>query len=299
MDHWLLSDLATFAAIVEQGSLRGAARVLGVKPATVSYRLKKLESSVGTTLLLRSTRSIELTEAGRRLLQRGRPALAELVAALQDARDQLTSPRGTLRLTLSHVAFRYALADHMAAFLAAYPEIELDLCFDDATVDLAKGGFHAGIRVGNLLDPMMIAVRLTGPRRIAHFAAPHYLERKGRPRVPNDLLNHDCIRYRLITSGELAEWEFQGKKGPTTINVGGRIIVNNTTAQVDAAVLGLGIAWMAEKMVRQEVRSGRLEVVLDDYATERQPFYIYFPRAYADLKVLRALVDFLKCAHTS
>ena len=296
MERLPLSDIATFVTIVEHGTLRAAAKALGIKPPSVSYRLKRLEDEIGAALLLRTTRSVELTDAGRRLLHRSEPALRELSVALKDARRTSEEPSGTLRVTLSHIAFHYTLADHLAAFHERYPEIELDLSFDDAIVDLATHGFHAGIRVGDRLDQHMVAVRLTGPRRIAHVASPAYLRRKGCPANPADLLGHDCIRYRFSTSGTTLEWEFPGPDGPTSIDVSGKIVVNSTAALVDAARLGLGIAWLTEKIVKREIHNGELEVILSEHATERPPFFIYFPKEYARLRTLRALVDFLKSA---
>lgn len=289
-----LSDIATFVAIVEHGSMRAAATALGVKPPAISYRLSRLEEEVGVSLLLRSTRSVELTEAGRRLFQRSNPALHQISDALSDARRAGEIPSGTLRIALSHVAFRYTLADVLAEFHALYPEIELDLSFDDALVDLAEQGFHAGVRIGNLLEQSMIAIRLTGPRRIVHVASPEYLDRNGRPSKPADLLDHECIRFRFGTTKRTLQWKFQDADGVTSIDVGGSVIVNNTTAQVDAARLGLGIAWFGEKIVEHEIRKGELEVVLNDYAVKGEPFFLFFPREYAQLKILRVLIDFLK-----
>ena len=289
-----LSDIATFVTIVELGSLRAAANALGVKPPAISYRLNRLEEEVGVSLLLRSTRSIELTDAGRRLFQRSNPALHQISDALSDARRTGEIPSGTLRIALSHVAFRYTLADCLAEFHALYPEIELDLSFDDALVDLAEGGFHAGVRIGNLLEQSMIAVKLTGPRRIVHVASPGYLERNGRPSKPVDLLDHECIRFRFGTTKRTLQWKFQDANGVTSIEVGGSVIVNNTTAQIDAARLGLGIAWFGEKIVEREIRNGELEIILSDYVVDGQPFFLYFPREYAQLKILRVLIDFLK-----
>lgn len=289
-----LSDIETFAAIVAHGSLRAAAAALGVKPPAISYRLNRLEAAVGTSLLLRTTRSLELTEAGRRLYQASDPALHDIRTAIRAARDASETPRGTLRLALSHVAFRYALMNRLAAFRALYPEIELDLSFDDAVVDLAQGRFHAGIRIGNVLEQDMIAIRLTGPRKIVHFAAPSYLDAMGRPARPADLLGHDCIRFRFGTSRRFLEWKFRGETGPMTIDVAGPVIVSHTTALVDAARAGLGIAWAAEEMVREHIESGALEVILKGDAVEGEPFYLCYPKEYARLRILRALIDFLK-----
>jgi DNA-binding transcriptional LysR family regulator len=294
MDRLPVDDLAAFHAIVEHGSLRAAAKSLGLKPPAVSYRLKSLEARVGAALLLRTTRSVELTDVGRTLLHRTRPALTELAVALDEAHRHADEPRGTLRVTLSYVAFRYTLADHLFDFRRQYPEIELDLFFDDGILDLAKRGLHAGIRVGNLIDDQMIAVKLTASRKIAYFASPEYLERKGRPSEPRDLSEHECIRYRYVTSGEIMSWPFRGPDDLSRIDVPGSIIVNNTSAMVDAAVQGLGIAWIGEAMVHHEIKSGRLEAILEDYSTELEPFYLFFPKEYSQLRVLRAFVDFMK-----
>lgn len=273
--------------------MRAAAAALGVKPPAISYRINRLEDTVGTPLLLRTTRSVELTEAGRRLLLRANPALNEIAEAITDARSSGETPRGTLRIALSHIAFRYALADHMAEFQRQYPDITLELSFDDQLVDLAQGGFHAGIRIGDLLNQDMIAIQLTEERRIVHVASPDYLSRNGRPTRPEDLFDHQCIHYRYGNSSKTLEWEFQGPDGKVNILVNGSIIVNDTTAQLDAAKLGLGIAWFGEKIVEQDIRIGNLEVILDDYAIKRPPFFLYFPKEYKELKILRALIEFL------
>ena len=291
-----LSDIATFTTIVEHGSLRSAAKELGVKPPAISYRLRQLEKAVGVPLLLRTTRSVELTEAGRRLYERSNPALAEIHEAISDARRTSETPSGTLRIALSHIAFKYCLHDVLTEFRERYPEIVLELSFSDLLVDLAEGEFHAGIREGHLLDQNMIAVKLTGPRRVVHVASPEYLEKNGHPSAPEDLLNHQCILYRFGTSPNTLAWEFEGRDGPVKIDVKGSVFVNDQNARIDAARIGLGIAWFSERVVEREIQRGELKIVLADYAIERQPFYLYFPREYSKLKVLRVFIDFLKQA---
>jgi DNA-binding transcriptional LysR family regulator len=276
MERLPVDDLTAFHAIVEHGSLRAAARSLGLKPPAVSYRLKSLEARVGAAVFLRTTRSLELTDVGRALLDRTRPALTELATAFDEVRERASEPNGVLRVTLSYVAFRYTLMDRLADFARRYPRIKLDLFFDDGILDLAGRGLHAGIRVGHLIDDQMIAMRLTASRRLVYFASPGYLKRRGRPSEPRDLLKHACIRYRYVTSGEIMSWSFDGPDGPIRIDVPGSIIINNTSAMVDAAIQGLGIAWIGERMVADEIKSGRLEVILEDYATDLEPFYLFF-----------------------
>ena len=294
MDRLPVDDLSAFHAVVEHGSLRAAARSLGLKAPAISYRIKSLEDRVGAAVLLRTTRSVELTDVGRALLERTRPALVELAAAIDEARGHAGEPNGTLRVTLSYVAFRYTLMEGLADFAKRHSGIKLELFFDDGLLDLARYGLHAGVRVGNLIDDRMIAVKLTGPRKLVYFASPAYLQRRGRPSQPRDLLEHDCILYRYVTSGEIASWPFRGPEGLSRIEVPGSIIVNNTSAMVDAAVQGLGIAWIGKDIVDREMKNGTLEVVLEDFSIEAEPFYLFFPKEYSQLRVLRAFVDFVK-----
>lgn len=294
MEKLPVSGLGVFLAIVEHGSLRRAADVLGVQPPAVSYQLKALEESVGVALFARTTRSVQLTDAGRALLNRARPAMAELGDALEEARLSGRARKGTVRVTLPHVAYRLTIARKLAAFQRSYPEIELELSFNEAFVDLVLEGFHAGVRMGDHIREDMIAVRLCPPLKEVFFAAPSYFERHGRPERPEDLLQHNCIRYRYIASKRIAEWQFHGAEGVTTIDVRGNLIVNSTHAVVDSARDGLGIGWLFRPNVEDDLRSGALESVLDDYALERPGFFLYYPKANARVEALRVFIDVLK-----
>ncbi|MEM7222445.1 MAG: LysR family transcriptional regulator [Pseudomonadota bacterium] len=289
-----MSGLEVFLAVADGGSLRAAARALGVQPPAVSHQLKAFETELGVTLFARTTRSLSLTDAGRALLRRARPAVGELNAALEEARGIGSAAKGTLRLTLPYVAHQITLAPRLAAFREAYPEIELELSFDDAFVDIIAEGFQGGIRLGDLIQENMIAVRLSPPVNVAYFASPAYLARHGRPLQPSDLLGHRCIYYRYIGSQRLAEWEFQGKEGPTSVKVTGGLIVNSTSALVRAACDGLGIAWLFRPAIDAEVAAGRLECLLEDYAPERPGYFLYYPKENAQLEVMRRFIDFMK-----
>lgn len=289
-----LDGLSVLVEVVRQGSLTRAAAALGVRPPAISYRIKRLEAEIGTPLLTRTTRSLRLTDAGQALLDRATPALRELEGALLEARDRGGTVRGVIRLTLPYIAFSMTIADRLAAFRAAYPEIELDLSFSEAFVDIVSAGFHAGIRLGENISQDMIAVRLCAPFREVVFAAPSYLARRGRPQRPEDLLAHDCIRYRYISSGRFADWRFQTADGPRSIDVSGGLIVNSTNALVRAAVEGVGLAWLFRPAVARELEAGLLESVLGDYAIEHPGYYLYFPRSSARLASFRAFLDFMK-----
>ncbi len=289
-----LSGLEVFVTIAEHGSLRQAAKVLGVQPPAISYRLKALEERIGTPLFVRTTRSVSLTDAGKSLLVRARPALDELGGALEDARSAGTALKGTLRLTLPLVAYELTIAKRLPAFHAAYPDIELELSFSEAFVDIVAGGFHAGIRLGDHLRDDMIAMRLGPPIKEVVFGTPAYFERHGRPRQPADLLRHNCVRYRYIASGRYAEWQFLGSEGVTGIDVKGSLTVNSTAALVRAVRDGVGIGWLFRPCVEDDLQSGWLESVLSDYAIERPGYFLYYPRANAGIQALRVFIDFMR-----
>ncbi len=294
MERLPFSGLEIFLAIAEEGSQRRAAECLGVRPPAVSYGLRALEERLGAALFVRTTRSVQLTDAGRSLLARARPALAELGAAFEDARAAGAARKGTVRLTIPYMAYEATVAKKLAAFQSRYPQIELEVSFDEAFVDIAAEGFHAGVRMGELIREDMIAVRLGPPLQEVFFAAPSYLDRHGRPERPEDLLQHNCIRYRYIATRRIADWEFRGAAGVGTIDVTGNLIVNSTNALLSSVRDGLGIGWLYRPAVEADLRAGTLESVLDDYALERSGYYLYYPRANARIEVLRLFVDFMR-----
>jgi DNA-binding transcriptional LysR family regulator len=289
-----IGGLEAFLAVAKHGSVRQAARELGVQSPAVSYQLKSLEAKIGTNLLIRTTRSVRLTDAGRALLQRAQPAAAELTNALEDARATGNARRGTLRLTLPFVAYEQTIARHLAAFQKIYPEIELELSFNEAFVDIVKEEFHAGMRLGDLIAQDMIAVRLGPPQKQVIFGAPSYFDEHGRPQSPIDLLQHNCIHYRYIASQQIAEWQLKEGGATTTIDVTGNLTVNSTNALIISARMGLGIGWLFRSGVEAELSTGALESVLDAFAIERPAYYLYFPKANARLEVLRVFIDFMK-----
>jgi DNA-binding transcriptional LysR family regulator len=289
-----VSGLEVFLAVAEHGSLRGAAAALGVQPPAVSYQLKTLEDRIGVALFTRTTRSVQLTDAGRALLKRARPAMAEVGEALEEARGMGKARKGAIRLTLPYIAYELAIAPRLAAFQRTYPEVELELSFNEAFVDIVAEGFHAGVRIGDHIHEDMIAVRLTPPLKVVYFAAPGYLERHGRPKQPQDLLRHNCIRYRYIGSQRMAEWQFSGPEGVISVDVKGGLIVNSTNALIHAARSGLGIGWLFRANIADDLRSGRLVSVLDGFATERPGFFLYYPKGSSWLEILRIFVEFMK-----
>ena len=286
--------LKTFLAVAEHGSLRAAAAAMGLQPPAVSHQLKAFEEQIGVAVFSRTTRSVRLTDAGRMLLRRAKPAVRELGEALEEARGVGQASTGTIRITLPYIAYQLGITTRLAAFQEAYPEVELELSFNEAVVDIVKEGFHAGVRLGDLIHEDMVAVRLTPPLAEMIFAAPAYLDRHGRPQEPRDLLRHNCIRYRYIGSKRIAAWEFQGPDGIYGVDVTGNLTVNSTSSLIFAAKQGLGLGRLFRGNVEDDLASDELENVLDDHVVTRPGFFLYYPKESARIQVVRLFVDFLR-----
>lgn len=296
IDRSDLAALQTFVAIAEQGSLRAAARALGVNPPAVSAQLKAFETRLGCALFLRSTRVVRLTDAGQALYDRSRHLLTGLDAALGELRDAAGLRSGWLRITLPFRAWQLVVAPRLAAFQAAFPGIRLDLKIGEGLTDIVAQGFHAGIRLGDHLQDEMIAVPLSRTEPAAYVAAPDYLERHGVPAAPGDLLRHVCLRHRQISSGRIADWRFLTPEGETGVAVNGGLVFNDLRAVVDAAVRGFGIGWSLRRGVEGELREGRLVQVLAEMTPGRPGFSLYFPKSLQELALLRAFIGHFRAA---
>lgn len=290
MDRSDLAALQTFVAIAEQGSLRAAARLLGVNPPAVSAQLKAFEQRLGTPLFLRSTRSVTLTNAGRELYDSSRHLLGGLRDALGRAQESGGAQSGSLRITLPFRAWQLILAPKLAGFQANAPGIVLDMNIEEGLTDIIARGFHAGIRLGDHLQDDMIAVRLSGPEEAAYVASPAYLGRHGVPQTPADLLRHTCIRHRQVSSGQVAEWKFATPQGEVTVDVGGGLILDDLRAVVDAAASGFGIGWSLLRGVREEIERGALVQVLAGFTPARPGFFLYYPKSLRQFALLRCFI---------
>ncbi|QUS40824.1 LysR family transcriptional regulator [Tardiphaga alba] len=292
-----LSDLNAFVAVARAGGFRDGARMSGASASALSEAVRRLETQLGLRLLNRTTRSIALTEAGRRLLDRLTPALSEVDAAISDARELRDRPAGTLKLNVPVSATRLVLPAIIPAFLAAYPDIHLDITVDESFVDILAAGCDAGIRYGERLEKDMIAVPI-GPRRqrFALGASPAYLDERGRPEHPRDLLTHRCLQGRF-PSGTRMQWEFErghevvkvDVTGPLTVEIGGA-----SDLIVDVAVAGVGIVPLFEDWLRPHFNSGALEPVLEPWWQSFEGPFLYFAGRRLVPGPLRAFVDFVK-----
>ena len=292
-----LGDLAAFVSVARAGGFREVARAGGVSASSLSETLRRLEARLGVRLLHRSTRSVVPTEAGARLLERLGPALLEVEAALDVVNGFRDRPAGTLRLNVPASAARLVLPALVPPFLATYPEIRLDVVVEEGFVDVLAAGCDAGIRYEERLEQDMVAVPI-GPRRqrMATAAAPSYLEARGRPAHPRDLLQHACLRGRFA-SGAMPPWQFQRKREVVTVDPGGPLIVRisgGVDLAVDAALAGSGVIHLFEDWLRPHLASGALEPVLPDWW---QPFsgpFLYYPGRRHLPAPLRAFVDFVQ-----
>lgn len=292
-----LADLNAFLAVARARGFRDAARVGGVSPSTLSEAVRRLETRLGVRLLHRTTRSVAPTEAGARLMERLAPALDEVEAALETVNGFRDRPAGKLRLNVPVSAARLVLPAILPGFLAAYPEIQLEIVADDSFVDVLASGCDAGIRYDERLEQDMIAVPI-GPRmqRFATAASPAYLDRHGRPALPGDLLAHACLRGRFASGALTTPWEFERAgeivrvepHGPLVVSVGGIDLA------VDMAVAGVGIITLFEDWIGPHLASGALEPVLEDWW---QPFsgpFLYYSGRRLVPPPLRAFLDYVK-----
>lgn len=291
-----LDELQAFVAVVRTGGFREAARASGTSASGYSEAIRRLETGLGVRLLNRSTRSVVPTEAGMRLLERLVPALAEVDAALDVVNGFRDRPAGTLRLNVPTSAARLVLPDIVPAFLAAYPDIRLEVAAEETLVDMVAAGFDAGIRYEERLEQDMIAIPI-GPRRQcpAVAASPAYLARRGRPQHPRDLLAHACIRGRFA-SGAIPPWEFERDGEVIKVDVSGPLTVRigaTTDLAVAAAVAGTGVIQLFETWLQPYFDSGALEPVLRDWWRPFTGPFLYYPSRRYMPAPLRAFVDFI------
>lgn len=292
-----LDDLATYVAVVRAGGFRDAARVSGASASGLSEAVRRLEARLGVRLLNRTTRSVNPTEAGARLFERLGPALGEVAAALDVVNAFRDRPAGTLRLNVPANVARIVLPGIVAPFLQAYPDIRLEVTVEDGFVDVLAAGFDAGIRYDERLEQDMIAVPI-GPRiqRFATAASPAYLDARGRPEHPRDLLAHACLRGRFA-GGATPAWEFERAGEIVRIDAAGPLLVQPGAASdlmVSAAVAGLGVVSLFEDWLQPHFASGALEPVLEPWwQSFSGPLLYYAGHRYLPAP-LRAFIDFIR-----
>ena len=293
-----LGDLNAFLAVAQARGFREAARTSGASASTLSEAVRRLETRLGVRLLHRTTRSVAPTEAGARLIERLTPALGEVEAALGVVNGFRDGPAGTLRLNVPVSVARLVLPAILPDFLAAYPQIQLEIVAEDSFVDVLAAGCDAGIRYDERLEQDMIAVPI-GPRvqRFATGAAPAFLDRHGRPQHPRDLLTLPCLRGRFSSGAMAGPWEFERAGEIVRIEPGGPLVVQvggATDLVVDMAIAGVGLVYLFEDWLRPHFTSGALEPVLEDWWEPFSGPFLYYSGRRLVPPPLRAFVDFIK-----
>lgn len=289
-----LADLDAFVAIARVQSFRAAAKLRGVSASALSEAMRRLEARLNLRLFNRTTRSVTLTDAGERLLERLAPALGEVEAAIDGINSLRDSPVGRLRLNVPGIVARFVLPPIATAFLKAYPGITLEVASNDALVDVLAEGFDAGIRYEEALHQDMIAVPI-GPRRQRYVvaAAPSYIAEHGVPEHPRDLMQHRCILHRFA-SGRVLPWVFERGEERISIMPPACLISESSEVEQHAAAAGLGILCTFEEFLAPNLASGALQVVMVDWIQTFSGPFLYYPSRTLMPAPLRAFVDFVK-----
>lgn len=292
MNHrW--ADLAAFVAVADHLSFQRAAAERGVTRSALSHAVKGLEQDLGVRLLNRNTRSVSLTEAGRLLHARLKPAFGDVAQAIEEVNRFRDTPAGTIRITVPRPVGLTLMGPVIARLVRENPGLAIEVSSDDALVDIVAAGFDAGIRFGERLQQGMIATRIPLPTRFAVVAAPSYFDDRPQPERPADLHGHRCIRYRF-PSGATFPWEFEKNGETVTVAVDGPVILDDQELITEAALAGAGLAFAFEDRVRAHLASGALVRCMEDWTPRFDDVFLYYPhRAYMPAG-LRALIGILK-----
>jgi DNA-binding transcriptional LysR family regulator len=285
------NGLAVFIAVAEAGGFTAAAARLGISPAAVSQAVKQLEARLGMPLFIRTTRRVAMTEAGSALLARAGPAASEIAAAFAAVGEMRGEPSGLLRLTVPRMAIPLVIEPVVPELRRAHAKVAVEIAVEDAAVDLPARGFDAGIRIGEYVEQDMIAVRLTRDIAWSVVGSPEYLAARGRPTRPEDLTGHDAIRYRFPGSGVIYRWEFERDGKTLSVDPPGSLIVNDGALLVSWACAGLGLSYVADIAVENELAEGKLLRVLKPLLPKSPGLFLYFPRRTQAQPKLRAFID--------
>ena len=288
------NQLRAFVAVAEALNFSRAAEKLGVSSSALSQMVRGLEERVGVSLFNRTTRSVSLTEAGARLLERVKPAVEELGEALGETRERRARPAGTVRIHCFRSAAALYLSPMLRAFGEAYPQVALDVTLDDAVVDIVAEGYDVAIRIGEVIDKDLIAVKLGPDLRQTAVASPEYLARRGTPDHPRDLLAHSCIGWRWPGQKTPYRWEFMENGKWFEVAVEGPLVSNDKAFGVQAAVDGLGVAFASEHLIRAHVSEGRLVPVLEAWSARFPGYYLCYPAQRRMAPALRAFIDAIR-----
>lgn len=288
-----LDGLMAFWKVAEHRGFTAAAADLEVSPSALSQAIRQLETRLGVRLLNRTTRSVSLTEAGQAYLARIGPALGQVIDAGEELHVLQGRPAGTLRLNAARISTALVLQPILAGFLQEYPHVQLELTNDEGFVDIVEKGFDAGIRFGESIHRDMVAVPLGGPVAVAVVASPEYLRRVPAPRHPDELVRHNCVRFRFAATGAIYKWEFEVEGRPVEYEIQGNLTISDTMFGIDAALEGVGLAYTFEQLARPYIRAKRLKRVLASFSPTFPGFYLYYPSRRNQSSKMKAFVEFV------
>jgi DNA-binding transcriptional LysR family regulator len=289
-----INDLVAFLAVARERGFTRAAAKLGVSQSALSHTVRGLEERLGLRLLTRTTRSVAPTEAGERLVQTVGPRFDEIDAELAALSALREKPAGTIRITAGEHAAEAVLWPALATLLPRYPDIKVELMVDNGLTDIVAERYDAGVRLGEQVARDMIAVRIGADWRIAVVGAPSYFAKRTSPKKPQDLTAHDCINMRLPTYGGLLPWEFEKRGHELKVRVEGPLVFNTIALRLNAALAGLGLAYLPEDVVRTHVAEGRLIQVLVDWCAPWSGYHLYYPSRRQPTPAFALLVDALR-----
>lgn len=293
MNNVIYNQIRIFHSIAYEGSISAAARKLEITPPSVSKALKLLEQHIGHPLFIRTTRRIELTDAGQQLLQHTSDAVNSLEKALENIKEQNQKPSGLIRITLSRFAYLLVLKPAMAAFCQQYPGIQLEISVYDGTINIIDERFDLGIRFGDILEGGVVARQLMKPFREGLYASAKYLEEFGTPVSPIDLHQHRLIGYRFITNNRILPLILNDKGEQLTVDMPGQLISNDIDVMADGIRNGLGIGRLFEPVYRLQSDKEAFIPVMEPYWKTYPPVYLYYPKNAGKSKRVKTLVDFL------
>ncbi|MDX3899319.1 MAG: LysR family transcriptional regulator [Sphingobium sp.] len=291
-----LDALAVFALVAEERSFRAAADRIGVTRSAVSQTVARLENTLGIALVLRTTRSVNLTEAGERLQRDIAPALADLRTAVEAVSNLSGPPTGRLKLAVSSIAERFLAGPLLAEFSAAYPDVHLDINVTDEEFDIVAEGYDAAVRLGEVIQQDMIAIALAEEERQLAVCSPSYLAGAGRPAHPRDLAAHRCIGWRPAPNVPPYRWEFAEDGTEFSVAVSPEITTNDMALMIKLAIAGAGITFGMEESFRRWIERGELTVILEQFCPWFPGFYLYYPNRRNAAPKLRALIDHVRHA---
>src|SRR5713101_2007049 len=288
------NDLLAFLAVARERSFTKAAAKLGVSQSALSHTLRGLEARLGLRLLTRTTRSVSPTEAGERLLQTVGHRFEEIEAELEALSALRDKPAGTIRISAGEHAVNSVLSPALTRFLPRYPDIKVEITIDHGLIDIVAQRYDAGVRSGEKVPKDMIAFRIGPDMRMAVVGAPPYFAKRSPPRKPQDLTEHNCINLRLPTHGGLYAWEFEKGDRELKVRVEGQLVLNGTTQMLNAALAGLGLAYVPQDLAQPYLDGGDLTRVLEDWCPPYSGYHLYYPSRRQSSPAFALLVDALR-----